>query len=173
MVQRTYFFLVGVAALSLAVAGCTREPALSGLPPDAVRTPAADAANPNDGQVEPPAVQSSYRPYTKQAYEQALADGRPVLLYFYANWCPLCADQEPTVVAMFRGPDIAAWGIAAFRVNYDDSDTDSDERDLARQLGVNYQHTFFTFDRLGKQVWRATGTQTREQLRTRLEEIAK
>lgn len=118
----------------------------------------------------PPAV-SSYRPFTKDAYEQAKADGRPILLYFYANWCPLCADQEPQVAELFRSPAMADWGVAAFRVNYNDSDSDSDERDLAAELGVNYQHTFFTFDRSGKQVWRATGTQTPAQLRSRLEAI--
>ncbi|MDO8560288.1 MAG: thioredoxin family protein [bacterium] len=186
MRRNRFLLFFAVALVGLTSGGCTRtpftpnvarteEPALA-VPsggeraPEAVRSPLAQPQSGDAGTPAPPAV-SSYRPYTKDAYEQAKAEGRPILLYFYANWCPLCADQEPKVVELFRRPDIADWGVAAFRVNYNDSDTDSDERDLAAEFGVNYQHTFFTFDRSGKQVWRATGTQSPTQLRSRLEAI--
>ncbi len=133
--------------------------------PSPAASPAAASAPPASAAV------SSYQPFTLAAYNRAKADGRPVMLYFYATWCPLCAGQEPTVVSLFANSEIAAWGIAAFRVNYNDDQTDDDERALARELGVNYQHTFFTFDSSGRQVWRATGTQSREQLQARLAEI--
>ena len=32
-------------------------------------------------------------------------------------------------------------GVVGFRVNYNDNQTDNDEKDLAREFGVAYQHT--------------------------------
>lgn len=93
------------------------------------------------------------------------------MLYFYANWCPLCRPQEPVNVAVFGEGTVSPLGIAGFRVNYNDDETDDDERALARQFGVNYQHTFVTFGSDGTEIWRTTGTQNREQLMSRLQTL--
>lgn len=118
-----------------------------------------------------PHVSSSYQPFTLAAYNAAKAAGRPILLYFYANWCPLCRPQEPINVSVFGDAAIRPLGIAGFRVNYNDNETDGDEQALARQFGVNYQHTFITIGSDGSEIWRTTGTQTREQLIPRLQAL--
>lgn len=133
--------------------------------------PALSAPDATPSASRPLSRPSSYQPYSSSAYQQAKAAGQPIFLYFYANWCSLCRPQEPVVVELFGTSEVAAMGVAGFRVNYNDNETDADEQALARELGVNYQHTFLTFTADGRQVWRATGTQTREQLKARLAEI--
>lgn len=172
--------VAGLAAL--AIAGCTvpssgsapARPQSGGTPVPTASPPLASVAAPTPALTPvPPAERSSYQPFTLAAYQQAKAAGRPLFLYFYANWCPLCRPQEPIIVDLFGSSDGRELGIAGFRVNYDDNETDADEQSFARELGVNYQHTFFTFDGSGRQVWRFTGTQSREQLQARLEEIGR
>lgn len=116
---------------------------------------------------------SSYVPFTQAAYDAAKASGQPTMLYFYATWCPICARQEPIIVDLFTAGEIADYGIAALRVNFNDPDTDADERALADRFGVSYQHTFVLLDAQGTVVARINGHQTKEQLKAALGKINK
>lgn len=84
-------------------------------------------------------AQTPYIDFNKADYDRALAESRIIVLYFYANWCPLCKIEEPETFAAFDS--LALSTVVGFRVNYKDSDTDDDEVALARQFGVTYQHT--------------------------------
>lgn len=77
--------------------------------------------------------------FVKSDYDQARASGKLIVLYFYANWCPICREEFPKMQAAFN--ELAGDRVIGFRVNYNDSDTDDAERELARQFGVAYQHT--------------------------------
>jgi len=78
--------------------------------------------------------------YNKKDYETALANEDIVVLYFYASWCPICRyEVSRGLYPAFN--ELALENTVGFRVNYNDKDTDSDERALARQFGVAYQHT--------------------------------
>lgn len=70
---------------------------------------------------------------------QAVGQDKLVVLYFYANWCPICRAEVPEMYSAFD--ELATDKAVAFRVNFNDDDTDSDEVNLARQFGVPYQHT--------------------------------
>lgn len=84
-------------------------------------------------------VKTVYVPFTQTAYQQAKADGKTIFLEFYANWCPTCKAQAP---ALEEGLSrITSENFAAFRVNYKDSETDSDEQALAQKFNITYQHT--------------------------------
>jgi thioredoxin 1 len=77
--------------------------------------------------------------FTQKDYEKALADGKVVILDFYADWCPICRGEAPVLEQGFRSlnnPDVIG-----FRVNYNDTETDADEEALAKKYGVTYQHT--------------------------------
>ena len=80
-----------------------------------------------------------YIEFNKQDYQKALSENKIILLYFYANWCPLCKLEEPQTFAAFN--ELNKTDFIGFRVNYKDSDTDEDEVELAKEFGVTYQHT--------------------------------
>ncbi|PIR57333.1 MAG: hypothetical protein COU72_01480 [Parcubacteria group bacterium CG10_big_fil_rev_8_21_14_0_10_41_35] len=77
----------------------------------------------------------------KQAdYEKAVASNRLVVLYFYANWCPVCAEE--TAQALYPAfNELNRSDVVGFRVNFNDNDTDENEKALAKEFGVAYQHT--------------------------------
>ncbi len=80
-----------------------------------------------------------YYEFSKADYELALQSKPYVVLYFYANWCPICRAEQPHTFAAFN--EIQRTDMVGFRVNFRDSETDDDEVGLARQFGVTYQHT--------------------------------
>lgn len=77
--------------------------------------------------------------FSKSDYENALNSEKVILLYFYANWCPICRAEVPKMYQAFSA--LTSDKVVGFRVNYNDSDTDQDEINLAREHGVAYQHT--------------------------------
>lgn len=77
--------------------------------------------------------------FKKADYDAAVKSDKLVVLYFYANWCPICKVEFPNAQAAFN--ELTTDKVVGFRVNYKDSDTDDDEVSLARQFGVGYQHT--------------------------------
>ena len=81
-----------------------------------------------------------YYEFTKKDYDGLMNENQGALLYFYANWCPICKAQEPELLkAMNEG---VSGEKVMFRVNYADSDTNQDEKDIAKAFAVTYQHTF-------------------------------
>ena len=82
---------------------------------------------------------TKYLEFSKADYDRALSENKKILLYFYASWCPICKKEQPETFAAFNelnDPDLIG-----FRVNYKDGDDDPDEKALAQQFGVAYQHT--------------------------------
>ena len=78
--------------------------------------------------------------FNKKDYETALKTNKLIVLYFYANWCPIC--KEETVNSLYPAfNELTNENVIGFRVNYKDNQTDSDETALAKQFGVGYQHT--------------------------------
>ena len=78
--------------------------------------------------------------YNEADYKKALESDKLIVLYYYANWCPIC--REETKNALFPAfNDLNNSNVVGFRININDSDTDKSESALARQHGVVYQHT--------------------------------
>ena len=77
--------------------------------------------------------------FNKKDYDFAIASGKLVVLYFYANWCPICRQEVPEMYGAFNSLTVGQ--VIAFRVNYNDDETDEHEKNLAREFGVAYQHT--------------------------------
>ena len=97
--------------------------------------------------------------YNKADYEAAVKSDKLVALYFTANWCPICKVEIPNLYAAWN--ELTTDKVVGFRVDYNDSDTDADEKNLARQLGVVYQHTK-VFLKNGKQVLKSPESWSKE-----------
>lgn len=77
--------------------------------------------------------------FTKADYDATIPSDKLIVLYFYANWCPICKAEFPIAQGAFN--ELTTDNVVGFRVNYNDNETDADEVALARQFGVAYQHT--------------------------------
>ncbi len=114
-------------------------------------SPNNQAVPPQNSQTENPPLEVSFSGevlagtvspvinFNSDDYQKALSGKKLIVLYFYANWCPICREEVPKMYAAFTELNIPA--VVAFRVNFNDSDTDNNEEDLAREFGIAYQHT--------------------------------
>lgn len=94
-------------------------------------------------------------PYDKSAFDKALAEGKPVIVDFFADWCPTCKTQKPLVRDLLNDPKMK--DVTLFVADYDK------EKDLKRALRVSSQSTFVVF-KGGKEVARSTGQTKKEDL---------
>ena len=102
---------------------------------------------------------SGYIEYSKSNLENA-SDKRRVL-FFYASWCPTC---RPTDQNINSNIDKIPEDLVVIRVNYNDPDTDADEKELAKKYNVTYQHTFVQIDSNGNEIAKWNGGQIEELL---------
>jgi len=82
---------------------------------------------------------SPYLEFKKGDYDKALSDNKIIVLDFYANWCPICQEEAPNIIAGFN--ELQTDKVIGFRVNYNDTETDNDEKELAGNYSITYQHT--------------------------------
>lgn len=102
---------------------------------------------------------SRYIPYSQMALNSASNTRR--VLFFFANWCPTCIPADKNFEEnISKIPD----DVTLIRVNYNDSDTDQEEKDLAKRYGVTYQHTYVQIDKNGNEVTKWNGGQITELL---------
>ena len=95
------------------------------------------------------------QPYDKAAFEKALAEGKPVIVDFFADWCPTCKVQKPHVQSLLSDPKMKE--VTLFIADYDK------EKDLKKSLRVTQQSTFVVF-KGGKETGRSTGQTKKEDL---------
>src|SRR5471032_1388348 len=98
-------------------------------------------------------------PFNQAAFDQAVTAGKPVVVDFAADWCPVCRAQKPVISAILQAPEMA--GVTLFVANFDT------ESGLKKALRVNGQSTLVVF-KAGKEVARSTGHTHREPLQASL-----
>jgi thioredoxin 1 len=94
-------------------------------------------------------------PYRADTLGRLLAEGRPVVVDFHADWCPICRAQAPVIKDLLSKPEFK--DLTVLIANYDT------ELPLRKSLNVSQQSTLVAF-RHGKEVARSTGQTNPEKL---------
>lgn len=134
--------------------------------PQDVPTP---PANNNSAESVPQSSQiaGNYKVFNKEEYKTALNNDQVVVLYFFANWCPICRDQEPTNKEVFESlsddPEVVG-----FRVNILDSEETAETKALASEFEVTYQHTYVILDKNGEVSYKYTGPLSFEAIKEKI-----
>jgi len=95
---------------------------------------------------------SRYIEYSKANFDSA--SGMRRVLFFYANWCPIC---RPADTDFKSNSSRIPQDMTVLKVNYNDTDTDEEEKDLAQKYNITYQHTFVQIDADGNELARWSG----------------
>ena len=100
-------------------------------------------------------------PFNQVQYAQAVAAGKPVVVYLHADWCPTCRAQQPIVDKLSKEPRLK--DITIFVADFDK------ETALEKSLKVAQQSTFVVFKQ-GREVTRSTGQTSEPAIRAVLEQ---
>jgi len=106
--------------------------------------------------------------FNEADYIKAQSEGKIILLDFFANWCPVCRAEAPELHAGFD--ELSNANVVGFRVNYNDSDTDDIENQLAKDFAVPYQYTKIIL-KDGKEILRDGRPWDKEKLISELENL--
>lgn len=129
---------------------------------DAVMTVKDEMVKPVDpamGAVNQDEQSSRYLPFTPAALADSISTRR--VLFFYASWCPTCI---PADADFKENVSLLPTDVTVIRVNYNDPDTDAQEKSLAKKYGVTYQHTYVQIDSNGNEVSKWNGGSSKELL---------
>jgi thioredoxin 1 len=94
-------------------------------------------------------------PFSKPAFDKAIAAGQPVVVDFAASWCPTCKQQKPIVQGLLKDPKRKA--LTVFVADFDK------EEALKKEFNVTMQSTLLAF-KGGKEVARSTGQTDKAEL---------
>ena len=108
---------------------------------------------------------SNYQEYTPELFASVKADGNAALLFFYADWCGSCKAQEPMNAAFFSQALERGLPLTGIRIDIDD------HKDIAREYGINYQHSYVLLDKTGTPVSKFFGEHTPEQLSAQVTKV--
>jgi thioredoxin 1 len=100
-------------------------------------------------------------PFNQAQYEQTVAAGKPVVVYFHADWCPTCRAQQPIVDKLLGEPQFKP--VTLFEADFDA------ETALEKSLKVTQQSTFVVFKQ-GHEATRSTGQTQEPAIRAVLEQ---
>jgi len=97
-------------------------------------------------------VDTRYAMYSKEVLNSSATTRK--VLFFYASWCPTCKPADENLQA---NTSLLPEDVTVIRVNYKDTDTDQEEKDLAEKYGITYQHTFVQIDEQGNEITKWNG----------------
>jgi thioredoxin 1 len=103
-------------------------------------------ANTNTTTTPPPTstAAAQYIEYSEAALASAQAESNGyTVLYFHANWCPICRVLDPDIQAKISSLPA---GLTILKADYDK------ETALKKKYGVTYQHTFVQVDGQGNKL---------------------
>jgi thioredoxin 1 len=84
-----------------------------------------------------PLLAQPIQPFTSAALKAAQAQGKSVLVDAYADWCPTCRKQAPTIDAISKDPAFDT--LLILRLDYDNQAKEK------QALGITTQSTLIAF----------------------------
>ncbi|MBI4167543.1 MAG: thioredoxin family protein [Candidatus Aenigmarchaeota archaeon] len=90
---------------------------------------------------------TKYMRFSKADYQRSLADGKTIHLYFYANWCPICAEERPKIFAAYGRLNYT--DVVGYEVHYNDNEVTADDAYATKLFQIPYQHTTVILDKGG------------------------
>lgn len=108
---------------------------------------------------------ANYMEYTPEILATAKSSGKAVLLYFYADWCSSCKAQEPMNAVFFGQALIKKMPVFGIRIDIDD------HTDIARQYGINYQHSYVLLDTAGVASAKFFGEHSETELMAKVQQV--
>lgn len=125
----------GVGALLAALAGCT-----SGVGSGATGPTAGGTADPES--TATPAAETDWRAVeltdvtTDETFTVQSFSGRPVLVEFFAVWCPVCTSQQREVRALVERMD----DLVAISINVDPNEDAAQVREHIEEQGFDWHY---------------------------------
>lgn len=94
--------------------------------------------------------------YDEASFKKAQAEGKTVVLDFYADWCSTCVKQRPVLVKLLNEEKFDR--VVGFKVNFDEAE------ELKKRLNVYSQATLIVF-KGEKEVARNIGVTGQDELK--------
>lgn len=85
----------------------------------------------------PAAFATEPQGFSSEAFKQAQAAGKPILIDVTASWCPTCKAQAPIIEELATRKKFESFVI--LEVDFDD------QKDIVRELGARSQSTLIVF----------------------------
>jgi len=91
------------------------------------------------------------KPFNREAYDKAKAEGKTILVDFDASWCPVCKKQAEASPQVLKQDKFQR--VVVFKADYDSA------KELKKQLKITHQSTLVLF-KGKKEVGREQGITT-------------
>ena len=91
------------------------------------------------------------KPFNREAYDKAKAEGKTILVDFDASWCPVCKKQAEAIPQVLKQEKFQR--VVVFKADYDS------QKELKKQLRITHQSTLVVF-KGQKEVGREQGITT-------------
>ena len=101
------------------------------------------------------ASQSGIQPYTQAQFDALQQQGKPILVWIHADWCPTCRAQGKVLDELLPTP--ALQGLTVLKVDFDD------QKPVVRAFRAVRQSTFILF-KGGKEIGRSLGDTRRDSI---------
>jgi thioredoxin 1 len=151
MVSKQVSFMVTIVA-AITISGCVMQKSRERTAPAPQQNQAGETVTSQPSGNNTKSSSSRYIKYEKDVIDNTNSNRR--VLFFYASWCPTC---RPADADFTQNENQIPEDVIVIRVNYNDPDTDQEEKKLAQKYGITYQHTFVQIDEQGNEVTKWNG----------------
>jgi thioredoxin 1 len=149
MVSKQVSIMVMIVA-AITISSCAKQKEEGTPPPQQFQVGTTVTSEPSG--IDTRSRSSRYVKYEKGLIDATKSERR--VLFFYASWCPTC---RPADADFTQNDSQIPEDVTIIRVNYNDPDTDQEEKNLAQKYGITYQHTFVQIDAQGNEVTKWNG----------------